>query len=104
MNLMNVSPPPHHGFKNAQDYYAQCSALPKLNQIKLPTQIIHAKDDPSLTSTMWFQKSSSYRCCNIDYRLFQKGGHVGFILQEYAAKVLPEEAAQLVSQSIQDSA
>ena len=37
---------PLHGFKNLQDYYEKCSGINKLQQIKVPTQIIHAKDDP----------------------------------------------------------
>ncbi|WP_340680824.1 hydrolase, partial [Paraglaciecola sp.] len=37
---------PLHGFKDANDYYQRCSALPFLRKIKTPTLIIHAKDDP----------------------------------------------------------
>ncbi|MDN3632017.1 hydrolase [Vibrio lentus] len=93
---------PLHGFKNAQDYYAQCSALPKLNRIKLPTQIIHAKDDPFMTDDVI---PKFVLPDNIDYRLFQKGGHVGFITgSTLKPRFWLEEALPAYYESIQDSA
>ncbi|MBA5762723.1 hydrolase [Vibrio sp. 404] len=67
---------PLHGFKDAEDYYQRCSGIHRLQQIKLPTQIIHAKDDPFMTDAVipHFVLPE-----NIDYRLFDKGGHVGFV-------------------------
>ncbi|MDF2154695.1 hydrolase [Vibrio sp. CAU 1672] len=67
---------PLHGFKNAQDYYQQCSGLNKLPQIKLPTLIIHAKDDPFMTEAVI---PKFILPDNIDYRLYEHGGHVGFL-------------------------
>ncbi|WP_299687327.1 hydrolase [uncultured Vibrio sp.] len=93
---------PLHGFKGAQDYYAQCSALPKLNKIKLPTQIIHAKDDPFMTDDV-IPKFTLPN--NIDYRLFKQGGHVGFITgSTLKPRFWLEEALPAYYQSIQDSA
>ncbi len=67
---------PLHGFKDANDYYQQCSGLQKLNRITIPTQIIHAKDDPFMTHAVIprFTLNS-----NLTYHLFENGGHVGFI-------------------------
>ncbi|MDE1348732.1 hydrolase [Vibrio aestuarianus] len=67
---------PLHGFKDAHDYYQQCSGLHKLKQIHVPLQIIHAKDDPFMTDAV-IPKFVLPE--NIDYRLFNQGGHVGFI-------------------------
>ncbi|MBD1565332.1 hydrolase [Vibrio sp. SA48] len=67
---------PLHGFKDAHDYYQQCSGLHKLKQIRIPLQIIHAKDDPFMTDAV-IPKFVLPE--NIDYRLFNQGGHVGFI-------------------------
>ncbi len=67
---------PLHGFKDAHDYYTQCSGLNKLQQIKLPTLIIHAKDDPFMTDDVI---PKFILPDNIDYRLYEHGGHVGFI-------------------------
>lgn len=67
---------PLHGFKGAEDYYQRCSGIHCLNQITLPTQIIHAKDDPFMTDAVI---PKYILPDNIDYRLFDQGGHVGFV-------------------------
>jgi len=67
---------PLHGFKDAEDYYHQCSGIHRLKEITLPTQIIHAKDDPFMTDAVIPKYVLPE---NIDYRLFDQGGHVGFV-------------------------
>lgn len=67
---------PLHGFQDAADYYQQCSGLNKLRDIRIPTQIIHAKDDPFMTDAVI---PKFVLPDNIDYRLFDHGGHVGFL-------------------------
>ncbi|PMH46299.1 hydrolase [Vibrio sp. 10N.286.49.B3] len=67
---------PLHGYQDAQDYYHQCSGLQRLKSITLPTQIIHAKDDPFMTEDVI---PKFILPDNIDYRLFAQGGHVGFV-------------------------
>ncbi len=67
---------PLHGFSDAQDYYQKCSGIHRLKDITLPTQIIHAKDDPFMTDAV-IPKFVLPE--NIDYRLFDHGGHVGFV-------------------------
>ena len=37
---------PHGGFASADDYYARSSALPFVSRIRVPTLIMHARDDP----------------------------------------------------------
>ncbi|MFY2510392.1 hydrolase [Vibrio pectenicida] len=67
---------PLHGFKGAQDYYQRCSGIHKLKDIRLPLQIIHAKDNPFMTEAVIPKYALP---SNIDYRLFEQGGHVGFV-------------------------
>lgn len=67
---------PLHGFKDAADYYQRCSGIHRLQEIQLPTQIIHAKDDPFMTDAVI---PKYILPDNIDYRLFEQGGHVGFV-------------------------
>ncbi|WP_394243579.1 hydrolase [Vibrio astriarenae] len=67
---------PLHGFKDAQDYYQQCSGINHLKEITTPTLIIHAKDDPFMTEDVI---PKFILPDNIDYRLFDHGGHVGFL-------------------------
>lgn len=66
-----------HGFRDAIDYYRQCSALPLLNQITRPTLIIHAKDDPFMDHHVIPQRETLP--ANIEYQLTDHGGHVGFV-------------------------
>ncbi|RDK92627.1 hypothetical protein C8D90_10317 [Enterobacillus tribolii] len=66
-----------HGFSDAVDYYRRCSAMPLLPQIKVPTLIIHAKDDPFMTPDVIPQPGSLPS--NIEYQLTEFGGHVGFV-------------------------
>ncbi|WP_117235954.1 hydrolase [Vibrio maerlii] len=67
---------PLHGYQDAADYYRRCSGIQRICDISTPLQIIHAKDDPFMTDAVipTFKLPS-----NIDYRLFEQGGHVGFI-------------------------
>jgi len=68
---------PTNGFKDALDYYRQCSAGPVLGAIRRPTLIIHAADDP------WIP-IDPYRAIGWEANpmllpmLMPSGGHVGF--------------------------
>ena len=37
---------PHHGFRDADDYYHRASSLRVIDQIAIPTLILSAADDP----------------------------------------------------------
>ncbi|HJZ82470.1 MAG TPA: alpha/beta fold hydrolase [Pyrinomonadaceae bacterium] len=69
---------PAFGFADASDYYARASSLPFIRQIRTPTLIIHAQDDP-------FIPFASLRNSSIaanPYVLLlapERGGHVAFI-------------------------
>jgi len=66
---------PTNGFKDAQDYYRQCSAVSSLGAIRRPTLLIHAQDDP------WIP-ADDYRAATPNPNLISliphSGGHVGF--------------------------
>lgn len=66
-----------HGFRDAADYYHQCSALQLLPQIRTPTLIIHAQDDPFMTAEVI--PDISRLPANLEYQLTPHGGHVGFV-------------------------
>lgn len=66
-----------HGFKNADDYYQQCSAIHDLPKIKAPTLILHAADDPFMNENV-IPKADTINA-NVAYELSQHGGHVGFL-------------------------
>ena len=63
------------GFKNREDYYQQCSAAPFLKNIKTPTVLIHASDDPFVDFSDYQKISNPMIKLNIQ----KNGGHVGYI-------------------------
>ena len=66
-----------HGFKNAEDYYRQCSSLPFLNSMPLPALLINALDDSFLAPTAYPYAIAAE---NPNFHLMtpRHGGHVGF--------------------------
>lgn len=67
---------PAHGFENAADYYAKCSAMQFLNQIQIPALIVNAEDDTFLSESCYPTKSELNE--RITYLTPKYGGHVGF--------------------------
>lgn len=68
---------PLHGFCGVKDYYEKVSIRHWLKQIKQPTLIVHALDDPLIPAHCVPDASelSSAACLELQ----QQGGHVGFI-------------------------
>lgn len=66
---------PRHGYGTGANYYVQASALPVLKNIKKPTLIITAKDDPFLGIIA----DSSDISDNVRLLYSEHGGHVGFV-------------------------
>lgn len=70
---------PLHQFKNAIDYYEQCSSIHFVDNIKTQTLIVNAKNDPFLSATT----HENPVLLNNPYVKFENpsfGGHVGFAL------------------------
>jgi predicted alpha/beta-fold hydrolase len=68
---------PRNGFAGADDYYARCSAARVLGEIRVPTLVIHAGNDPWIPSTAYraFDWASNPR---LTLLMPRGGGHVGF--------------------------
>ncbi len=69
---------PLHGFRDAQDYWANCSALWKLKDIRVPSLIVNAADDPFL-SRKCFPESRVELGAHVRLESPRWGGHVGFV-------------------------
>lgn len=78
---------PLHGFKNAIDYYTQCSSINFLEKISIPTLIINARNDPFLSPDC-YPESINQEFIVYDYPLF--GGHLGFKISGYKNKYYHE--------------
>lgn len=69
-----------HGFRDAADYYAQCSSIDVLDQIRVPTLLLSARDDPFhppelLDDVATCAATNSF----LSVEFLDRGGHVGFI-------------------------
>ncbi|MBD1583566.1 hydrolase [Pseudoalteromonas sp. S16_S37] len=73
----NLITAPLHGFENAEDYYAKASAQNYLKDITTPTLVIHAEDDPMLSSQA--VPKPEQVSDNVTLAVSSTGGHVGFI-------------------------
>lgn len=68
---------PLHGFASAQDYYRRCSSRYFLGDIRLPTLIIQAQNDPFVYPHSL--PESNELSASTEFELHQRGGHVGFV-------------------------
>lgn len=68
---------PLHGFRDAEDYWEQSSSLPLLSEIRLPTLLVQAANDPFLAGGCYpyaeARESESF-CLEVT----RGGGHIGF--------------------------
>jgi predicted alpha/beta-fold hydrolase len=72
---------PLHGFDSVDDYYRKTSSRQYLRTIRVPTLLLHAKDDPFMTEDVIpypFELSE-----NVQLEVTNAGGHVGFIAGNY---------------------
>jgi predicted alpha/beta-fold hydrolase len=69
---------PIHGYRDAYDYYAKCSARPFLKNVIKPTLIINALDDPFLPEACYPYKEINENE-NLSGLFPNYGGHVGFV-------------------------
>jgi predicted alpha/beta-fold hydrolase len=68
---------PLHGFKDADDYYEQCSSKFFLKDIKVPTLIVNAANDPFLSAECYPYEEAEGNPF-LDLEVPEHGGHVGF--------------------------
>ncbi len=68
---------PLHGFRNAHEYYEQCSAIRFVHNIKTPTLIINTRNDPFLSAEC-FPAALLEGHPYVQLEVLSRGGHVGF--------------------------
>jgi predicted alpha/beta-fold hydrolase len=68
---------PLHGFKDADDYYEQCSSKYFLKDIRLPTLIVNAANDPFLSKECYPYEEAEENPF-LELEVPEHGGHVGF--------------------------
>lgn len=78
LDFDNIYTSTAHGFKDADDYYKQCSSLQFLHNIKTPTLIINALNDSFLSSGCYPVKEAKHNE-HLFLEMPEHGGHVGFV-------------------------
>ncbi len=68
---------PRNGFADEEDYYAKCSAAQFLPHIRVPSLIIHARNDPWIPLRSYGYVDWDANQCLVPL-LGSAGGHVGF--------------------------
>ena len=68
---------PMHGFASSEEYYERCSAQQFLKDIRTPTLIIHALDDPFMTPDILPKSDEVSEFVALE--VSPCGGHVGFV-------------------------
>ena len=68
---------PLHGFRDADHYYAEASSRRYLSDIRAPTLVIHALDDPFMTPDTPPRPGEIPQAVTLE--LSRHGGHVGFV-------------------------
>ena len=69
---------PMHGFKDAQDYWEKAASKPFLPNIRVPTLLVSAADDPFLTK-LCYPTEAAESNDRFFLEIPHRGGHVGFI-------------------------
>ena len=68
---------PLHGFASVYDYYSRASSRQYLRSIRVPTLLLHAKDDPFMTEDVI--PSAEELSESVQLEVTKSGGHVGFV-------------------------
>ena len=69
---------PAHGFLSAQDYWERCSSRPYLREIKTPTLLLNAQDDPFLPNAC-YPEDEAAGSPSLYFEAPRHGGHLGFV-------------------------
>lgn len=68
---------PAHGYKDAMDYYEQCSCKQFLSNINVPSLIVSARND-SFLGKACYPITIAEKCNKLHLEITKYGGHVGF--------------------------
>lgn len=69
---------PHHGFRDAADYYYRASSLRVIERVAVPTLILSARDDPFVPPAQ-FRDPAIAGNRHVRVAITGRGGHCGFL-------------------------
>ncbi len=68
---------PLHGYRDTDDYWTRASAKPGLANVRVPTLVLNAQNDPFLPASVLPKKAEVSSHVTLDFP--RHGGHVGFL-------------------------
>ena len=71
---------PHHGFRDAEDYYYRASSLRVIDKVRVPTLILSAADDPFVPAGQ-FADPAVRGNPSVTVVVTPHGGHCGFLAE-----------------------
>ncbi len=77
---------PLHGFVGVDDYYSKSSSRQYLKGIRIPTLILHARDDPFMTPSVIPEPEELPT--SVALEVSEHGGHVGFVAGPYPGRTV----------------
>jgi hypothetical protein len=83
---------PLHGFRDAHDYYTQCSSIFYIYEISIPTLLVNAANDPFLPTACYPVKQAKENR-NLYLEIPSSGGHVGFMDKGLGSSFWSDERA-----------
>ncbi len=86
----NLVTAPLHGFRDTDDYWSRASSKPGLTEIRVPTLMLNAANDPFLPA--WALPSASQVSGTVRRDFPEQGGHVGFLSAPFpgSGRYLPD--------------
>ena len=69
---------PLHGFRDAEHYYELCSSVRYVHRVRVPTLVLHSRDDPFLPAAA-LPEAALRANAVLSTVLTDHGGHVGFV-------------------------
>jgi uncharacterized protein len=93
---------PHHGFRDAADYYYRASAMRAVDRIRVPTLILSAEDDPFVPPHPFREPAVTDNRC-ITTVVTPHGGHCAFVEHrngDYDGYWAEREIVRFVSEAV----
>ena len=90
---------PLHGYKNTDDYWTRASSKPHLINIRVPTLLINARNDPFLPANTLPSPTEVSSAVALDFP--DKGGHAGFVSGAFPGHLdwLPQRILQFFNKT-----
>ncbi|MGH8635160.1 MAG: hydrolase [Burkholderiales bacterium] len=88
---------PLHGFKDADDYWTRASSKPGLRNIRVPTLVLNARNDPLVPASALPRAGEVSAAVTLEQP--EEGGHAGFVSGRFPGKLdwLPARALEFFS-------